>query len=71
MTSVVGFIAVQDLTKAGDIIRGSTMEPFFPLLTTALLYFLISNILFILLERLEISLDPKQRPHTLKGVVIK
>ncbi|MEG2958225.1 MAG: ABC transporter substrate-binding protein/permease [Oscillospiraceae bacterium] len=71
MTSVAGFIAVQDLTKAGDIIRGSTMEPFFPLLTTALLYFLISNILFILLERLEISLDPKQRPHTLKGVVIK
>ncbi len=30
MTSVVGYIAVQDLTKAGDIIRSRTFDAFFP-----------------------------------------
>jgi polar amino acid transport system substrate-binding protein len=31
MTSIVGYIAVQDLTKASDIIRSRTFDPFFPL----------------------------------------
>ena len=42
MTSIVGYIAVQDLTKVGDIIRSRTFDAFFPLLMVAILYFLLS-----------------------------
>ncbi len=41
MTSIVGYIAVQDLTKAGDIIRSRTFDAFFPLLLSALIYLLL------------------------------
>ena len=37
-TSVSGYIALQDLTKAGDIVRIRTFDPFFPLLTMAAIY---------------------------------
>lgn len=59
MTSVVGYIAVQDLTKASDIIRSRTFDAFFPLLMIALLYFLISWVLLQFLEYLERVTDPK------------
>lgn len=68
MTSVVGYIAVQDLTKVSDIIRSRTLEAFFPLIVTAILYFLIANILASILSLIEFRLDPKRRPRTLKGV---
>lgn len=71
MTSVVGYIAVQDLTKVSDIIRSRTLEAFFPLIATAVLYFLIANILALLLSLVEFRLDPKRRPRTLKGVTEK
>ena len=35
MTSIVGYIAVQDLTKASDIIRSRTFDAFFPLVMVA------------------------------------
>ena len=41
-TSIVGFIAVQDLTKVGDIIRSRTFDAFFPLVMVAILYFILS-----------------------------
>lgn len=50
MTSVVGYIAVQDLTKAGDIIRSRTFDAFFPLVMVALLYFAISWLLVLALD---------------------
>lgn len=31
-TAVVGYVAVQDLTKMGDIVRSRTYEAFFPLI---------------------------------------
>ncbi len=61
MTSVVGYIAIQDLTKAGDIIRSRTYEAFFPLITTAFIYFLISWLLTRVLTALQNKLDPKRR----------
>lgn len=70
-TSVVGYIAIQDLTKVSDIIRSRTMEAFFPLIATAVIYFLLSNLLTMLLSWAEISLDPKHRKRTVKGVVMK
>lgn len=68
MTSVVGYIAIQDLTKVSDIIRSRTLEAFFPLIATAVLYFIVANILTLLLSRVEIGLDPKRRKLKLKGV---
>ncbi|MEI6207408.1 MAG: ABC transporter permease subunit [Desulfuromonadales bacterium] len=59
MTSIVGYIAVQDLTKASDIIRSRTFDAFFPLVMVAILYFLISWVLMQSLEYLERRTDPK------------
>ena len=42
MTSIVGYIAVQDLTKIGDIIRSRTFDALFPLLLISLIYFLLA-----------------------------
>jgi polar amino acid transport system substrate-binding protein len=61
MTSVVGYIAVQDLTKASDIIRSRTFDAFFPLILVAVLYFLISWSLMLSLEYVERITDPKYR----------
>jgi len=61
MTSVVGYIAVQDLTKASDIIRSRTFDAFFPLIMVAILYFLLSWILTLALDLVEIRVDPKKR----------
>jgi polar amino acid transport system substrate-binding protein len=59
MTSVVGYIAVQDLTKASDIIRSRTFDAFFPLIMVAVLYFLIAWGLLQALQYLERRTDPK------------
>ena len=69
MTSVVGYIAIQDLTKMSDIIRSRTYEAFFPLIATALIYFVIAYAMTHLLSRVEMSVDPKRRKRVVKGVV--
>ena len=68
MTSVVGYIAVEDLTKATDLIRSRTFEAFFPLIVTAVIYFLLAWALTSLLRLVELRIDPKRRPRTLRGV---
>lgn len=50
-TSVVGYIAVEDLTKASDLIRSRTFDAFFPLIISALLYFALAWLLAALMER--------------------
>ena len=64
MTSIVGYIAVEDLTKASDLIRSRTFDAFFPLVLVAILYFLVSWILMQLLDELERRMDPKRRRAT-------
>lgn len=64
MTSIVGYVAVQDLTKASDIIRSRTFDAFFPLLLTAVLYFAIAALLLQVLELIEIRTDPRRRRQT-------
>lgn len=68
MTSVVGYITIQDLTKVSDIIRSRTYESFFPLISTALIYFVMSWLLTSLLAATEKRLDPKRKKRVLKGV---
>jgi len=70
-TSVVGYIAVNDLTKMGDIIRGNTYEAFFPLIAVAVIYFALTWIIAGLLSLVRKKIDPRKRKNRniLKGVV--
>jgi len=70
-TAIVGYIAVQDLTRAGDLIRARTMDAFFPLITTAIIYFLICLLLGRVLRRIAERLDVTNRPRKIEGVVEK
>lgn len=58
-TSIAGYISVIELTKASDIIRNRTYEAFFPLIFTALIYFLICYIFCKLLDFMYIKTNPK------------
>ena len=60
-TSIVGYIAAQDLTKASDIIRNRTYDAFFPLITTAIIYLLIIVLVSALLEGLIKKFEPQRR----------
>ncbi len=61
LTSVSGYISVMDLTRASDIIRSRTYEAFFPLIFTAVIYFLLSALLIALLRGLEKRICPESR----------
>ena len=69
-TAVVGYIAVQDLTKVGDIVRSRTYEAFFPLIAVAIIYFILAAILTFVVNRIRLRMDPRSRSraHILKGV---
>jgi len=53
-TSICGYIGLNELTRGGDIIRGTTFDALLPLFTVALIYLalvLIISKLFSLVER--------------------
>ncbi|MBQ2823443.1 MAG: amino acid ABC transporter permease [Oscillospiraceae bacterium] len=52
-TSVSGYIAMQDLTKGGDIIRSRTYDAFMPLVAVALIYLAMVMLLEFAFNRLE------------------
>ena len=52
-TAIVGYIAVEDLTKAGDIIRSRTFDAFVPLITVALIYLVMTMLLTKLFQYVE------------------
>lgn len=52
-TSVSGYIALQDLTKGGDIIRSRTYDAFMPLIAVALIYLIMVMIFTKLVNLLE------------------
>ncbi len=60
-TSVSGYIALQDLTKGGDIIRSRTYDPFMPLIAVAVIYLALVLIFTKLLEILERRLRNSER----------
>lgn len=70
-TAIVGYIAVQDLTRAGDLIRARTMDAFFPLISTAIIYFLFCRLLAFVLGKLAARLDVTSRPRQIEGVTEK
>ncbi len=60
-TSISGYIALQDLTKGGDIIRSRTYSAFMPLIAVALIYLIIVLIFTKLIQILERRLRQNER----------
>jgi polar amino acid transport system substrate-binding protein len=60
-TAIVGYIAVQDLTRMGDIVRGRTYEAFFPLIAVAVIYFALIGAFTFLLNRIALKIDWRKR----------
>ncbi len=65
-TSIVGYIAVVDMTRASDLIRSRTFDAFFPLILTAAIYFLIAWLIGMLLN----GIVEKRRTRSLTAAVI-
>ncbi len=69
-TAVVGYVAVQDLTRAGDMVRNRTFEAFFSLISVAIIYYVLGKLLSFIIDRIQVNYDPKHRTkeQILKGV---
>lgn len=69
-TAIVGYIAVQDLTRTADLIRARTYDAFIPIITIALVYLLLSKVLFLITDVISHKIEPKNRKKTeiLRGV---
>lgn len=52
-TSVAGYVALQDLTYVGNLIRSRTYDAFFSLITVALIYLILVLIISFFLKKLE------------------
>jgi len=60
-TSVCGYVALQDLTRGGDIIRGRTYDAFFPLLAVAAIYLVMVMVFSKFVTILERRLRKSER----------
>lgn len=60
-SSIVGYIGLMDLTKAGDVIRSNTYEAMLPLCAVALVYLMIVVVLTSLVGKLERRLKKDAR----------
>ena len=67
-TSIAGYITVVELTRAGDLIRSRTMEAFFPLLSIALIYFVLIRCLEKAEDLLKKYGARKREERKIKGV---
>jgi len=65
-TSIVGYIAVADMTRASDLIRSRTFDAFFPLIVTAIIYFLMAWLIGLLLQ----SLVQRKRAKAIIAAVV-
>ena len=52
-TSIAGYIALDDLTRTGNIIRSRTFDAYTPFILVAIIYFYATTILSLFAERLE------------------
>lgn len=69
-TSVVGYIAIQDITKASDIIRSRTFKPFFPLILTAVVYFVLAFLIIRLLGIFDRKLVPNLKKRKVEKTAL-
>ena len=54
-TSIVGYIAVIDVTRASDLVRSRTFDAFMPLLAVTILYFVLAWLIGLLLNFLTLK----------------
>ena len=64
-TSIVGYIAIMDMTKASDLIRSRTFDAFFPIIIVAILYFVLAWLIGLLLN----SLNRKKSKSVVPAIV--
>lgn len=64
-TSIVGYIAIVDMTRASDLIRSRTFDAFFPLILTAAIYFVVAWLIGVLLN----GLVQKRRTRSITAAV--
>ena len=62
----MGYIAVSDMTRASDLIRSRTFDAFFPLIVTAIIYFLMAWLIGLLLQ----SLVQRKRVKAIAAAVV-
>ncbi len=69
-TAVVGYIAVQDLTKMADLIRARTYDAFMPLIVISVMYLILTWLMTKGLELVMGRIDPRRRTpeRILRGV---
>ncbi|MBQ0099667.1 MAG: transporter substrate-binding domain-containing protein, partial [Firmicutes bacterium] len=69
-TSIVGFIAVQDIQAIADSISAETGEPFFPIVLTAIVYMTICFIMTFIIKKVRDKLFPEvlDRKHIEKRI---
>ena len=60
-TSIVGLISVVDLTRASDLVRSRTLSPYFPLVSVAIVYYLLVAGLSAAVSRVERRLRQSDR----------
>lgn len=56
-TAIAGYIGIEDLTKASDIIASRTYDYFFPLVLIALIYLVLTSVISKLLKKMERKLN--------------
>ena len=59
-TSIVGYVAVMDLTCASNVIRARTFDAFFPLILVSVIYILLSRLSAHALNALERKVNSKK-----------
>lgn len=52
-TAIAGYIALDDLTRAGNIVRGRTFDAYTPFVLVAIIYLYITTILTFIISKLE------------------
>ncbi|MDO5441739.1 MAG: ABC transporter substrate-binding protein/permease [Bacillota bacterium] len=60
-TAIVGYIAVLDLTKISDLVRSRTYEAFFPLIATAIIYYLLEILLTVIVNQVQYRCENEHR----------
>ena len=67
-TSVAGYITVLEMTRAVDLVRSRTMEAFFPLITAAMIYYILTRLLTKIITSAEKALSKRHEQRKIKGV---
>ena len=60
-TAIVGYVAVQDLTRMADLIRARTFDAFIPIITVSIMYFLLSWLIIKVTNIFLKAINPRNR----------